>query len=166
MVSWKREVIVGICIILVSVFLIIDTNITGDRVGIMLAARSSTYVKLWIYILMSLTMILIIKAILKRDNTKPVAIFSSTVITSAILLFLYIYAMPKIGFFISTMLFIFMLTSYYDLYPVTTFFKTKKATTKITTVIKLFVFSLVITFFVQYAFANILRVRLPQGILF
>lgn len=166
MVSWKREVIVGICIILVSVFLIIDTNITGDRVGIMLAARSSTYVKLWIYILMFLTIILIIKAFLKRDNTKSVAIFSPTVITSAVLLFLYIYTMPKIGFFISTMLFIFILTCYYDLYPFTNFLKTKKTATKITTVIKLLLFSLIITFFVQYAFVNILRVRLPQGILF
>jgi hypothetical protein len=164
MFSWKREVIVGICIILVSVLLIIDTNITGDRTGMLFAARSSTYVKLWIYILLFLTVIYITKAIKKRekDKIKQNAIFSPTVVTSAILFFLYIYTMPKVGFLVSTLLFTFMLTSYYDLFPITTFFKTKKAITIITTEIKLLFFSLVTTFLIQYAFVNILRVRLPE----
>jgi hypothetical protein len=164
MENWRREAIFSVILILFSLTFFIYSYQSIDPPFAQGLASSGTYVRIWLSILTLLGLILLIKSMIKKNKTKMEAMFSITVVYSIIVLLLYILIMPIIGYFISTILFLFAISSYYNFYN----FKVIKDSKKliITKLIKLFFFSLIVTMITQYIFANILRVLLPRSQLF
>lgn len=163
MAKWKRDVIYGVVLILLCILGIIETQdvaITGNPIWI---TRADVYVWLWLGVLAILSVIMIIKAISKKDETPCQPIWCREGVFTVIVMGIYLLTMNVIGFTISTFLFEAVLIIAYS-WKMGKIKGDKK--TKIKTIIGYLVVALVATIVTEVLFTKALNVRLPSGKLF
>lgn len=165
MAKWKRELIYGIGILATAIFA--SLAVRGMNVkGLITAARPDLYTWVWMTIMGLLAIGLIIRSLVKRDNTKQEPIWCQEGVVTCIVMFLYLLSMPLLGFTISSIVFELFLFFYYGWRMGKFNPKTgdKKATIKF--IIKTIVIALVSVLATRYIFTEFLSVRLPKGKLF
>lgn len=163
MAKWKRDVIYGIAILIVGVAGIIETQdmkITGNPQWI---TRPDVYLWIWLAIASVLAVILIVKAIIKKDKTKCDPIWCKEGVITVIAMGIYLVFMDIIGFTISTLLFESGLIIYYS-------WKMGKITgtknQKIKKIILYIIIAVIATIATKFLFTEVLSTRLPKGKLF
>ncbi len=163
MAKWKRDVLYGIVIIVISIVGVIETQdmkITGNPDWI---TRPDVYMWLWLGIISLLAVAMIIKAVIKKDDTKCEPIWCKEGVFTIIVMALYLLLMPIIGFSIATFIFEAALIVFYS-------FKMGKLEGTKEQKIKKFVLYLIIALIATIAtkllFTEVLSTRLPKGKLF
>ena len=163
MAKWKRDVIYGIAIIIVGIVGIIETQemkITGNPPWI---TRPDVYLWIWLAIASVLAAILIVKAIIKRDETKCEPIWCKEGAITIIAMGVYLVLMDIIGFTISTLFFEAGLIIYYS-------WKMGKITgtknQKVRKIILYIIIAVIATIATKLLFTEVLSTRLPKGKLF
>lgn len=113
MAQWKKDVLYGGVISAISVFFIQNTRSMDDSLMEHTAAKAGVYTRFWLYLLLALGVLLIVKAIIKRDNTPTEPVFNVASMVTIISLAAYVFALDYLGFVISSMIFLVLLMLYY-----------------------------------------------------
>lgn len=163
MAKWKRDVIYGIAILVAcvaGVLATMDVKITGTMYWI---TRPDVYVWIWLAILAVLAVAMIIKAVIKKDETECAPIWSREGVVTLAALVLYLLLMKPVGFNITTFLFEAGLIIFYS-WKMGKLNCDKK--TKILRIVVYIVIAVVATIATKLLFTRVLGVRLPNGSLF
>jgi len=159
---WKRDVILSVVLIIISIILIIYSYASIDPPFAQGLASSGSYVRMWLSMIIIFSFLLLSKSILVKNKDKiKEKIFSDTVIFTIIILFLYIFIMSVLGYYLSTILFLFLIVFYYSHYPFKNLFNDKKLL--MISIIKILIFSFVVTFIIEFIFVNMLHTILPKA---
>lgn len=163
MVKWKRDVIYGIALELVCLFLYLGTRGMPAGTSKIWQTRPDVYTWLWLIILAILSLILIIKAVIQKDETPCEPIWSRAGVFTAIVLVVYLFAMDAVGFIPTTILFLWGTIVYYswkmEKLNCTGAVRTRKIALYL-------IVALIGTFVTYWIFTSLLSVRLPGGKLF
>lgn len=165
MARWKRDVILGVCFeIFFVIVYVYSLRIPVGTMGKMPAAQPGVYVRLWLWVFAALSLLLIINALRKKDQTVVPKMLHPQAVITVVLVAAYLLLMDKIGFFLSTFLFIFILIVDYSWSAGKFHDEEKKRKTGIALAkpIALYLLlSLVIVIATQYIFGTLLMVNLP-----
>ena len=115
MVKWKRDLILSIVLILVSVVLFIYSGTFKTTAINIPAAMPDVYMRLWLGLMFVLSVLLLIRTLRKRPQDTSPKIWGKLQIYTVVAMFLYILLMKKIGFRICTGLFVWITTAVYCL---------------------------------------------------
>ena len=77
------------------------------------AAKAGVYTRFWLFLLLALGILLVIKAIIKHDNTPTESALNPASMITIASLAAYVFALDYLGFIISTMIFLVLLMLYY-----------------------------------------------------
>ncbi len=169
MLRWKRDVIYGIAILAVCVFGIIETQGLALKGYEYWTTRPDVYVWMWLALLAAISLIMIIRAVVKRNTAyyqeELPKIWCKEGVITLILLVLYLLVMKTIGFIISTVIFEFITMFIYGSKMGKVNFKADKKKAVIRIVLYA-VISVVATYATYYLFTSVLSVRLPKFKLF
>jgi hypothetical protein len=106
MLRWKRDVLYGVAILIFCALCYWATRNLPLGTTDIFAARADVYVWFWLLLAALLGVLLIIKALVKRDSEVLPPIWSKVGIVSVVALVLYLLIMPRLGFTLSTFLFL------------------------------------------------------------
>ena len=165
MVRWKRDVLMGIAILIFCAIAFMSTfSMSVGTMAKIKLAQPGVYLRGWIEIFAALAVLLIVNAVRKKDDTKLVPMFQLQTIVTLVLLAAYIYLMDKIGFLVSTALFTTLIVLYYSWEAGK--FKNedgniKKGAALYKSIAFYVVISLVVAVATQYVFSELLNVNLP-----
>lgn len=163
MAKWKRDVIYGIAIIIVGVVGIIETQdmkITGNPQWI---TRPDVYLWMWLAIVSLLAVAMIVKAIIKKDETECKPIWCREGVITIIAMGAYLALMDIIGFTVSTFFFEAGMIIFYS-YKMGKITGTKKQ--KIRKIVVYVLIAVIATIATKLLFTEVLSTRLPKGKLF
>ncbi|MGN0734743.1 MAG: tripartite tricarboxylate transporter TctB family protein [Anaerovoracaceae bacterium] len=163
MAKWKRDVLYGIVILILAAagaFEIRDMKIMGNPAWI---TRPDTYMWMWLGILAVFAILLITRALIKKDEEKQAPIWTKEGIFTIVMMFLYLVSMEILGFTLSTFLFEAILIFVYSYKMGKLNSKGKKLYLTIALYIAI---ALIATLVTQYLFTEALSVRLPKGKIF
>lgn len=161
MKQWKRDCYLGIVILIFSIIsLVYSYGLTDHSVKYFLA-KADTYVMLWLIILGILAVMLIVRSLKnKPDDIKEPILTKRTLVTAGIIVG-YVFLMNKLGFIISSLLFVFLLLFYFTKEEMGELPKGKELRRMI--ILWIIITALTVAL-VQYLFGNLLALRLPEGI--
>jgi len=165
MAKWKKDVIVGIGFEIFCIIAYITSfSIPAGTMTSFKAAQPGVYLRLWLIVFAVLSLALIINAVRKHDETPANTIFHKQAVITLALLFLYIVAMDKIGYFLSTLVFTTLLILDYS--KEAGKFKTEDGTGKkgaalVKSIAFYVAISLVVVVATQFVFEKLLMVNLP-----
>lgn len=163
MAKWKRDVIYGVVLLACCAFGVVeslDMRISGSPIFI---TRPDVYLWIWLGILAVLTVIMIVKAVLKRDTEPCEPIWSKDGALTVILLFLYLFSMNTLGFTLATFAFETILILMYS----RRMGKLNYTGRALVLHILMYVAAaLIATIATKLLFTRVLSVRLPTGKLF
>lgn len=145
----KANIIVSSIIIAISIYFLFLTQTIKDAAGGKLGPRFFPYVVLLVII--GLSIVVIGQTLKSKEKDESIKMSKSELIKVVITLvffIIYITIMDKIGFMISTVLFLFFLSSFY-------YGEINKG------LIKIFIFSLIAPFCLYQLFNNVFNVLLP-----
>lgn len=145
----KANIIVSSIIIVISIYFLFLTQTIKDAAGGKLGPRFFPYVVLLVII--GLSIVVIGQTLKSKEQDESIKMSKSELIKVVITLvffIIYITIMDKIGFMISTVLFLFFLSSFY-------YGEINKG------LIKIFIFSLIAPFCLYQLFNNVFNVLLP-----
>lgn len=163
MAKWKRDVIYGVVLIACCVFGVVeslDMRISGNPIFI---TRPDVYLWIWLGILAALAVIMIVRAVLKRDMEKCEPIWCRDGVFTVVMLFLYLLSMNTLGFTIATFAFETILILVYSKRM------GKLEGTGKTLALRVLLYvaaALIATIATKLLFTRVLSVRLPAGRLF
>ena len=169
MLRWKRDVIYGIVIMVACAFGIIQTKGLRLKGYEYWTTRPDVYVWMWLSLLAAISLIMIVRAIVKRNTAyyqeELPKIWCKEGVITLVLLVLYLLVMKTIGFIISTIIFEFITMWIYGSKMGKVNFKAdkKKALLRLAFYA---VLSVVATYATYYLFTSVLHVRLPKFKLF
>lgn len=165
MAKWKRDLIFGIGVLVTAG--VASYAVRGMNVkGLITAARPDIYLWVWMSIMALLAIGLIIRAVVKKDQTKLDPIWRQEGVITCIAMFIYLLVMPLIGFTISSIVFELALFFYYGWRMGKFNPKTKDKKDTIKFIVKTIVIALVSVLATKYIFTEFLSVRLPKGKIF
>ncbi len=113
MKKWVRDMVYGVVILIIAVILIIDTYSLKEDFIPYESAKAGIYSRFWLYVLLVLTLIMILRAVIVRDQTKVESLLSSTPWVTVIMISCYLLVIKKLGFVLSTILFLMISMTYY-----------------------------------------------------
>jgi len=161
--QWVRDLGYGIFLILFSIGNMIYAGTLPEGSIKIKAAQAGTYLTIVMIMLLILGISLVLRSLIKKPMQLCEPIFNSETLTTIIWMVLYLLALPKLGFFISSFLFVFGLVTYYS-------WKQRKLEVKgmqLTKRILSYALCAILTTFACYfLFAKVLTVVLPQFTLF
>lgn len=161
MKQWKRDVFFALVMLGFSTFSIVySIGITDSKMQWVLA-KADTYVLLWTSFLALLSVILLVKSIVKRPENVSKPILTRRVVISAAIIVAFVFLIDKLGFMLSAVLFVMALLVYYT-YEEEAGFPKGKALAK--QIVLWVIITGVTLLVVQYLFGTLLGVNLPQGI--
>lgn len=162
MQKWKREAILSVVLMLFSVAgFVYAGTMTTDLITVT-AAKPDVYLRLWFVILFILSAVMLVNAMIKKAPEELPKIWTPLRIGTVALFAVYILVMPYIGFLISTLVFLMIVTTTYNLYVLEEIPKGGELAKRIAVYA---VFTIVCTLITYYVFRYILSVNLPQGTL-
>ncbi len=156
----SRDILYGIVLILFSIANIIYANVSiQQEVVSYTLARPDRYMQIWLVILLILSVIMIIRAIRKNDDTAGKPILTKMAIFTVLIFFAFLLVMPKLGYEVSAFIFLAAVSIVYGL----NMGKPKKTKKEmIIYIIKMLVFAGLMTFGTSMLFRKVLGVRLPK----
>lgn len=161
MKQWKKDVVFALVMLGFSIYSIIySIGITDPKMQWVLA-KADTYVILWTSLLAILSVILLIKSIIKRPQNVSKPILTRRVVISAAIIVAFVFLIDKLGFMLSSALFVMGLLIYYT-YEEDSGFPKGRALAK--RIVIWIIITGVTLFAVQYLFGTLLGVNLPKGI--
>lgn len=113
MKQWQKDSLYGVIICAVSLFFAHNTKSMQDGLIQFTAGRTGPYSRFWLYLLCALGVVLIVRAIIKRDQTKTKSALQPAALVTVAGLALYILGLEYLGFLVSTPIFLFALMVYY-----------------------------------------------------
>ena len=165
MARWKRDVFLGVFFELVFAFAYRESfNISVGTMGDVKAAQPGVYVRLWLIVFAVLSLLMIIRAVIKRDKTVVPRMFHPQVLITLALLAVYIFSMKYIGFFLSTLIFVNL--TIIDYTWAAGKFKNEDGTPKkgkalLKQILICVLIGVITTVCTQYIFGTLLKVNLP-----
>lgn len=167
MTKWLRDVIYGVVIAIVSLFLIRDTYNLQENFIPYETGRAGPYSRFWLWILFALAIVMIIRALLQRRSLqgKAESILNPAPWITVLLLCAYLFTLTRLGFIISTIIYLVIAMTYYS-YKSGTFAHGETSAEKRKNIIKhmliIVVCSLLVTVATYYLFTEAVGVRLPK----
>ena len=113
MKQWQKDSLYGVIICAVSLFFAHNTKSMQDGLIQFAAGRTGPYSRFWLYLLCVLGVILIMRAIIKRDQTVTKSALQPAALVTIAGMALYILGLEYLGFLVSTPIFLFALMVYY-----------------------------------------------------
>ncbi len=164
MIKWKRDVALGIFLLLFSLSMYFYTGATiGTNTISLRLAQPDLYLQMWLIILGTLSIFLIFKAIRKKEETFLPKIWGKPQVITVLSMVIYLLSMKWIGFSLSTAIFMSFIVIFYSYYANKIKIEKKD---RIIQLVFYVAFSVVTTFLLQYLFSEVLGVLLPRFKLF
>ena len=162
MKKWLQDLVLGIILFIFSIVSFIYAYIMQDASAKYFLARGDTYVLLWTAILGILSAALIIRALKNKPQEEAPKIVTKRVLVTIVIIAIYIAFLDKLGFVISSGLF---LASLLTFFTVETKGKEIRGKALIKEIIICTAITVITVGVVYYLFGVALGVRLPTGIL-
>lgn len=163
MVKWKREVLLSLFLIAFSAVSFIYCGTMKTDIIKVTAAKPDVYLRLWLGVLMALSLILLYRALKKRPQEKLSRLWGPLQIFTVAVFAVYLLAIPYAGFMVSTLVFMMLVTTIYNLYIM----EERPAGGKLAKCLTAYaLFSVVTTFATEFVFRRLLSVNLPVWKLF
>lgn len=162
MVQWKRDSILGVCILAFSLVNIIyvKKSITSTTIAIK-AAQPDVYLVLWLGIMAVLAFLLIIKSLRHKPETIQKKIWGKLQIFTVVAFAAYLFVMEYIGYLAASFIFLSMM-----IYVYSRSVEKKKGSALKKQVALCLILSLVTAVLTEQLFRNVLGVVLPTFKLF
>jgi len=164
MESWKRDTIFSLILILFTIICFFSSFQIKDPLFAQGLASSGTYLRIWLSLLMLLSLLLLRRALSKRLTNKKEQLFTIPVIFTITMLIIYAIIISILGYLLSTTIFLFITMSFYSFYPFKNINNEKMIITK--RLVKYLFLSITMTFIIYYIFENFLNVIFPDSIFF
>ena len=113
MVRWKRDLILSIALIVISVVLYIYSGTFTTAAINIPAAMPDVYMRLWLGLMLILSVLLLIRTLRKKPQEQEPKMWGKLQVFTVIALFLYIFLLKWVGFRICTVVFVLAVTSVY-----------------------------------------------------
>lgn len=113
MKQWIKDTLYGVIICAVSLFFANNTMSMNDGLIKFDAARTGPYTRFWLYLLCALGVILIVRALIKRDQKVTQSALQPAALVTIAGLALYVLALDYLGFLVSTPIYLFAMMVYY-----------------------------------------------------
>ena len=114
MAKWKKDVMFGVILLVVSVLMLLDLRGMNEVVIQYPAALAARYSGVWLGALMILSVALIVRALKERDTTPTKSALTSTSLISVGILSAYLLLIKPLGYLFSTILFLISLMTFYS----------------------------------------------------
>jgi len=163
MEKWKREIIYGVIIFAFCVASYIYAGTFSQFVVDIPLARPEAYLRMWLIAFGFLAVLKIITAYRKKDRQIAKPIFKMVPVLITLIFAIYLFIMPYLGFFWSTLLFMSASVILINFNMGKNIPMGKPFTWELA---KCLAFSLVTTIVVEQIFRSVLSVRLPMFTLF
>jgi len=126
-------------------------------------AQPNMYLKLWLAVLGILGVALLVRTLKKKPKEEMPPIWDKLQIITALALAVYLLVLPKLGFLISTIIYLMLITSLYSI----KMFKEKKTKSQMAKCFAIWtLFSLISVFVVKFVFVQLLDITVPSFSLF
>lgn len=163
MTKWKRDLILSISLIVISVILFIYAGTFKTSVINIPAAMPDVYMRLWVGLLGILSVLLLIRTIRNKPEGVMPAMWGKLQIFTVVMLLLYLLLLDVIGFRICTFTFMLVTTSVYCFSDMEEKPRGRKLVIQL---VKYAVFALIVTAVSDVLFRNVLSCKLPELDLF
>ena len=163
MVKWKREVLLSLFLIAFSLVNFIYCGTMKTDIIKVAAAKPDVYLRLWLGILLMLSVILLYRALKNRPQETLPRLWGPLQIFTVGLFAVYLLAIPYAGFLVSTLVFMMIVTTVYNFYVLE---KIPRGTLLAKYLAIYLVFSVVCTVATDFVFRRLLSVNLPGWQLF
>jgi len=163
MVKWKRDMILSVTLIVVSVVLFIYSGTFKTTVINIPAAMPDVYMRLWLGLLIILSVLLLIRTIRTKPQEVLPAMWGKMQIFTVVSLLLYLLLLNKVGFRICTGLFMMATTTVYCLADME---EKPKGKALVIQLAKYLLFAVIVVAVADVLFRNVLSCNLPSFKLF
>ena len=162
MTKKQRDIIYVLFFMALSIAGIVYSELSIDQNVVQYElARPDRYVQIWLGILFVLSVLLLIRTLRRNEQEKAPKILYASVIVTSLSFLAYLIVMPFIGYTISSFLFLFWLTLYFNLKETADKPKqTKRA--RIMMITRALIYSFVLSILTGLLFRSVLGVRLPD----
>lgn len=161
MKRWVRDVIYSVVLLCVSVLLWVEADSFTQNVLKIPLSMPSTYAHIWAGLLGGLSLIQLIRALIKRPKEKMPRIFTPLALITLLSLVAYVATIRTVGFLLDTFLLMAILILSYT-FAMGLIDRTNKKKMVLQIIIYL-VAAFVISFVIRYVFVNLLGAKLPKG---
>ncbi len=159
MVKWKRDLILGVFMLVFSVAMFFYTGATiGTNTITIKAAQPQLYLQMWLVVLGVLSVILITRTLMKKEKELLPIIWGKLQVFTVAGMAIYLFVMKWIGFFLSSAIFLSIVIIVYSYKSNKVKARGKKLAIQLGAYI---LFSVAATALTQYLFAEVLGVLLP-----
>ncbi len=161
--QWTRDLTLSVGLIIFCIVNFIYSAATDTRTVEYRLAGATSYMQLWLSVLLVLSLILLVRTLKKKPDNVVAPMWTKLGVLTLAVLAVYLLVMPYIGFFIDTVIFLtvliaaFTLTAPHERKEGPAFYRQWAAWLLV---------SLISTTVIYYLFANILKVVFPKFSLF
>lgn len=163
MVKWKRDLILSISLIVISVILFVYSGTFKTDAITITAAMPDVYMRLWVGLLGILSVLLLIRTVRNKPEEVLPPMWGKLQIFTVVSLLLYLLLLNKLGFRICTGLFMMMTTTVYCLSDTD---ERPKGKALVKQLIKYLLISVIVVAVSDVLFRNVLSCKLPSFDLF
>ena len=163
MVKWKRELLLSLFLIAFSLVNFIYCGTMKTDIIKVPAARPDVYLRLWLGILLALSVILLYRALKDRPQEVLPKLWRPLQIFTVAIFAVYLLAIPYAGFLVATLVFMMIVTTVYNLYVLE---EIPKGIALVKHLAVYAVFSAVCSVATELVFRQLLPVNLPVWRLF
>lgn len=163
MVKWKRELLLSLFLIAFSLVNFIYCGTMKTDIIKVPAAKPDVYLRLWLGILLALSVVLLYRALKNRPQEVLPKLWGPLQIFTIAVFAVYLLAVPYVGFLVATLAFMMIVTTVYNLYVLEDI---PKGMALVKHLAVYAVFSVVCTAATEFVFRQLLSVNLPVWKLF
>lgn len=165
MKKWLKDVIYGVVLLIASALMMKDLSGMNEAVIPYKNAEAGIYSKVWLILLMVLSVAMIIRALVKRNAEQSESTVNVTSIVTIATLAVYLLLMKPLGYVISTVIFLVLLMTFYA-YKANKFKTTEGASVGAVAIVKKIGLNIVVSIIVAAAtyllFTKLVGVMLPK----
>ena len=163
MKQWVRDLIYGIVLVVFAVGNTIYANTLPPGSIKIKAAQAGTYLAIVMIMLGILGICLIVRSLSQKSQKECTPLFNRATVVTILAMVLYLFLLDKLGFLLSSVLFVFALITYYSFEQSQGKFFSKGIFKKLAAY---FLCAIITTGVCYYLFGTVLTVVLPQFSLF
>lgn len=113
MKRWQKDILYGVVLLIVSALMMRDLSGMNEAVIPYKNAEAGIYSRVWLTLLMILSVAMIIRALVRRNAEKSESTLNVTSIGTIAALAVYLLLMKPLGYVISTVIFLTILMTFY-----------------------------------------------------
>lgn len=159
MKAWKRDVILSLTLLVVSILGYIHCEHLSGMMQKYKMAQAGGYAEFWLITIGVLALALLIRTLINRPQEETAKVWTKIVLITVGVCVIYLWLMPMIGFLLSTCAFLFILSIVYHQAN-----EKKKLSGKALrrALVVWFIISIILTLFLYVVFAVLLKAKLPM----